>query len=427
VEFDVAIVGARIAGSTLAALLGRAGLRVLLLDSTRFPSDTFSTHVIYGDSFGVWREAGCWDDIENVGAEPLAGISWHRLGAPPDVVGHFLDIHGFTHGLCLRRLLLDDILFRNAADTPGVTALDKTRAVGLIFDDTGRVSGVRYQPRGRNAAVQEARATLVVGADGRHSFVADAVGSPRYSVRDPIYFPMYAYARDIEPIDTPMLEIFDTKDPGGTMMLCPCDDGIWLTVIYTDQSEYEKYHLNFKEIYWERLRSDPRFSDRLQSMTPVSAVKTRGDMVNFMRAPVGNGWALVGDSGQFKDPIYGQGIGDAARTAKLLTGCVAGALQGERDLSSALAEFQAHRDRDLLPNFEWMILERPRQLTRAEFEEMRDYAGCSPEIARRFVNIFSHAIVADEFFTRTELAKLRRARGQVAESGRRAEALEPVE
>src|SRR6266567_662430 len=45
-RFDVVIVGARCAGAPLAILLARAGLRVCVLDRSRFPSDTPSTHGI---------------------------------------------------------------------------------------------------------------------------------------------------------------------------------------------------------------------------------------------------------------------------------------------------------------------------------------------------------------------------------------------
>jgi choline dehydrogenase-like flavoprotein len=45
-QFDAVVVGARCAGSPLATLLARRGLRVCLLDQARFPSETLSTHVI---------------------------------------------------------------------------------------------------------------------------------------------------------------------------------------------------------------------------------------------------------------------------------------------------------------------------------------------------------------------------------------------
>jgi len=53
VDYDVVIVGARIAGSILGALLGGRGMRVLVLDRSSFPSDTLSTHFFRWPNFSA--------------------------------------------------------------------------------------------------------------------------------------------------------------------------------------------------------------------------------------------------------------------------------------------------------------------------------------------------------------------------------------
>ena len=98
-EFDVVVVGGRVAGSTLASLLGAQGLKVLLLDRASFPSDTLSTHVIYGDSFGIWERIGAWDAIQSLGSAKLRGISWIRDGRP-DIRGKFWPVRGHDYSLC---------------------------------------------------------------------------------------------------------------------------------------------------------------------------------------------------------------------------------------------------------------------------------------------------------------------------------------
>jgi flavin-dependent dehydrogenase len=65
----------------------------------------------------------------------------------------------------------------------------------------------------------------------------------------------------------------------------------------------------------------------------------------YVRRAWGPGWALVGDAGNFKDPISTHGITDALRDAELLATAVQEALAGLRPEPLALAEYQAQRDR----------------------------------------------------------------------------------
>src|SRR5437660_12343915 len=62
-QFDVAIVGARCAGSPLATLLARRGLRVCGVASSRFPSETLSTHVIQPCGVAALRPLGVLDTL----------------------------------------------------------------------------------------------------------------------------------------------------------------------------------------------------------------------------------------------------------------------------------------------------------------------------------------------------------------------------
>ncbi len=165
-RFDVVIVGARVAGSTLAALLGRAGLDVLLLDQTRFPSDTLSTHLIFGDSFGVWEEAGAWPQILAIGAVPMEWIDWQRLPPSSNLRVRIASVGGHDVARCLRRIKLDAALFDNAAKTKGVSAVEGAKVTELTWHGD-RVCGVRYRSDGGRGPLQSALAAVVVGADGR--------------------------------------------------------------------------------------------------------------------------------------------------------------------------------------------------------------------------------------------------------------------
>jgi 2-polyprenyl-6-methoxyphenol hydroxylase-like FAD-dependent oxidoreductase len=70
-HFDVIIVGARVAGSAAAILLGRQGRRVLLLDQSAFPSDTLSTHIVLGGGARVLNRIGVIGELERRGGYRL--------------------------------------------------------------------------------------------------------------------------------------------------------------------------------------------------------------------------------------------------------------------------------------------------------------------------------------------------------------------
>lgn len=407
-KFDVVVVGGRVAGSTLASLLGVQGFKVLLLDRTSFPSDTLSTHVIYGDSFGIWERLGAWEAIQSFGSAKLWGISWIRDGRP-DIRGRFWPVRGHDYSLCIRRILLDDALFHHAANIPGVTAIQGARVTDLLQEGS-RVNGVRFETRDQHGVMKEstASARLVAGCDGRRSLVAKVVGAPQYITEPPINFAFYTYVGGVDPgpEPEPMFEIWDSDPVGGTPMLAECDAGIWMVIVYLPQAQFDGFRRNKDENFWKAMDSDPRVGPRLRSGTQLQPIKGAGDFVNFVREPVGDGWALIGDAGQHKDPIFGQGIGDAVRSAELLADCMVEAESEGSDLDSALARFRLKRDLDLVPNFQWMIQGRPTDMTETHFTTIFDRLGTDPEQAERFVNLFSHAVSGTEFFGRLNASRL---------------------
>jgi 2-polyprenyl-6-methoxyphenol hydroxylase-like FAD-dependent oxidoreductase len=157
---DVVIVGARCAGATLAVFLARAGASVLLLDKDRLPSDQIlSTHTIHPPGMDVLDEVGVGESVRAV-APPTHIMRLRKNDA-------FVDIE-FAGG----KGLLQD-----AAASAGVEVLDRTRVTSLVRDGD-RVVGVRTTgPAGQEHVF---RASLVVGADGRHSTVARYVEAEEY-------------------------------------------------------------------------------------------------------------------------------------------------------------------------------------------------------------------------------------------------------
>lgn len=70
-RFDAVIVGARCAGSATAIALAQRGLRVLAIDSARFPSDTLSTHLLWPSTMAEIHTLGALAAVEAAGAPRL--------------------------------------------------------------------------------------------------------------------------------------------------------------------------------------------------------------------------------------------------------------------------------------------------------------------------------------------------------------------
>ncbi|WP_198157922.1 NAD(P)/FAD-dependent oxidoreductase, partial [Mycobacterium celatum] len=181
-RFDVAIVGARCAGSPLATMLARQGLRVCMLDRAHFPSETPSTHMIQPCGVQVLDQLGLLDGILAAGAVPLDRLSLVnddvRIEATVD---EELSAHP---ALCVRRLTMDERLV-DAAGAAGAEVRTGSRVTQLIADD-GRVTGVQ-------TSTGLVYAQLVVGADGRHSTVASCVGAREYHRTSPGKLYAWAY------------------------------------------------------------------------------------------------------------------------------------------------------------------------------------------------------------------------------------------
>ncbi len=204
-DCDVLIVGARVAGASLALLLGERGYRVVLIDRDRFPSDTLSTHYAAPNCVSLLARIGVLEDVEAAG---FRRITRSRACVGGAVFEGVISPEGH-YGLAPRRHTLDAILVEHAVRRGQVAFSDRTRAVGLL-EEGGRVTGARLVTGGESE--REVRASIVVGADGRASSVARWAGAASYlevPALRPVY---YGYFRDVVPLFEPMLEQFYVDD-----------------------------------------------------------------------------------------------------------------------------------------------------------------------------------------------------------------------
>ncbi len=396
VDFDAIVVGARVAGAATALYLARRGYSVLLLDRDRFPSPTLSTHLFFTDTLDALRELGA---LERVLAVDAPRLRWLRF---PYVAAPFPEYGGLDFALCVRREVFDTILLQHAAAQPEITVQTGTEVTGLIRED-GRVAGVRYRAR-RGKTEGEAHARIVIGADGRHSFVARAAGAAEYDLVAPLFAWYYAYLLDVPLDDPPSAAAFSGPFPElgaeyAAAFIFPADSGLTLVGFGVEHAAFARFRRNVRTNFFAGLRSLPEAWERVGQGRLASRILGTGQLPNLFRTAWGPGWALVGDAGCHKDPHTAQGMGDAVRSARLLAAALDCWWRGEASEVEALAWYQRERDADLRPMYDFTTFRLQAQVGEEIWERFNQLTWEDPNLASRRVAAMTHAVHPAEVYT----------------------------
>jgi 2-polyprenyl-6-methoxyphenol hydroxylase-like FAD-dependent oxidoreductase len=167
-------------------------------------------------------------------------------------------------------------------------------------------------------------------------------------------------------------------------------------------------------------RAIPPLAARGRQARRVTPVMGQGPQDSYYRQSFGHGWALVGDAGHYIDPVTGQGINYALRSAELLSR--AWALRHRRaGLLGALDAYQQLRDSETRPMFNLVSFGARAQS--GEFAEL-PFGGIlgglalqfnrrmlraiadDPAISSRYVGIFNGATPISTFYNPANLAAL---------------------
>jgi flavin-dependent dehydrogenase len=236
---------------------------------------------------------------------------------------------------CPRRTVLDKLLVDAAADAGA--EIREAFTVDEVLVEDGRVTGIRGRTRG-GAAVTE-RASVVVGADGRTSLVASAVGPEQYDERPPILVGYYTYWSGL-PMDG-RFENYSRLHRG--FAAAPTHDGLTLVIAGWPHAEFEANKKDIEGNYLKAIERVPAFAERLRGARREARF-VGASVPNFFRKPFGPGWALVGDAGYNKDPITAQGIQDAFHDAERCARALDEAFRGVRPFGEAMGDYQRERD-----------------------------------------------------------------------------------
>jgi menaquinone-9 beta-reductase len=319
-DADVIVVGAGPGGSTAAAHLARAGVRVLLLEKTTFPREK-----VCGDgltpravksllSLGI--DTADWPQNRGLrifGGKHQLELDWPDLASYP------------SYGLVRARLDFDEVLAR-AAQKSGAILREATTVSGPLRDErTGRIVGVTIK------GGDSLRAPIVIAADGVSARTALGAGIEKRDDR-PLGVAVRGYldspVRTNDPYLESHLELWD--GPPGEGRLLPgygwvfgVGDGtvnVGLGILNTSDAFG---NVDYKDLLRRWLNNVPD----LAGVELSGPVRGGALPMGFNRQPhYRDGLLLIGDAAGAVNPFNGEGIAYAMETAETAADIVIQAL-----------------------------------------------------------------------------------------------------
>lgn len=298
-DADVVIVGGGPVGSVLGLLLGRRGMRVLILDKGDYPRDKPCGEGLMPGGVRVLEELGI--DLGAEGFPSLGGVRY-RLPDGPNVFGAFAARSGLpAGGYGVRRTRFDSLLAGRATAQPNVTLRPSCTATGISPGPAGVLVETDAGP---------VRAAVVIGADGIRSSVRRLMGwskPSRSPFRHGLVGHLHVAGHGIGEIVVTLLETCE-------VYVAPSGPDEVLAAVLASDGHLRAEGLSVRESYLRAVRvAHPEFegglSDRVWGAGPFQVEsRTVADQRVF----------LVGDAAGFIDPITGDAMSAGFRAAHQL-------------------------------------------------------------------------------------------------------------
>ena len=332
-HYDVLVIGAGPAGSSLSIQLARAGKSVLLVDGARFPRGKVCGEGIMPAGVAVLESLGLLEAVAPMG-QHFHGIRY-RLPDGTAAEGHFPE---GCRGLAVTRQRLDARLVELAGATPGVDLRLGTWIRDLRLPAPGSGDLVEAVVGARTV-----RAEVVVGADGGRSLVRRTAG---------LELPTPAKARfgigahlEHAPRHDPWPVVEVSMAPGCELYLTPVSPTLTSVAMLVDRRQLQQHQGQLEQGLREALR---RAGATDLAVAPVAGpVKALGPLALQAKAAHAERLLLVGDAAGALDPITGEGIALALISSQLVAGVLDDAFAHDDFSARRLATWTRMRKREI--------------------------------------------------------------------------------
>jgi len=169
-HFDVAIIGAGPAGSSAAIQLAAKGYSVALLDKEQFPREKLCGDFLNPVNWPMLRQLKMEREILARSHEKVTTFHFTSFSGEEAEVPLPTSKDGTVFGLGLRRFDLDYVLLKKA-ESEGAVDFQECKLIELKRESQSWL--LRFD---RAGMIEELQARVLIGADGRNSWVAHHLG-----------------------------------------------------------------------------------------------------------------------------------------------------------------------------------------------------------------------------------------------------------
>jgi len=306
-KFDVAIIGAGPSGSATAIALARRGYAVALVDKERFPREKLCGDFVNPINLPIFRALGVEqqilaEDHERVTAFRVTSFLTGEAEAPlPSVDKQTL------FGLGMRRASLDSILLQQA-EKEGAAAFQDAR-VGELKRES---QAWRLQVD-QGGAREELRARILIGADGRNSWVAHRLGLSSPAATQGRALGLQVRLKRARSLAGKVeIHLF----PGGYAGVVGVGGDV-INLCLAVRKETLPAGQPMDSLWNAALPRNPNLEEILCTSERVGKTRSIYPIYFSPRRSVGDGVLLVGDAARVSEPVTGEGIYFALRSGLL--------------------------------------------------------------------------------------------------------------
>jgi menaquinone-9 beta-reductase len=307
--YDVIIIGAGPAGSTVSALLAREGMRALLLEKSRFPREKVCGEFITPDCLNVFDRLGVREQMFDAGAKLVD--QW-TLFAPD---GRGVDVpmewiaDGHKHAIGISRARMDLILLE-CARRAGVEAREGFHVSPRLFRENGTIF---IEGKADGETVERFSAPVVIDASGRNGVFSNQIARRTSLLGGSRLFGCKVHLRAVEGMRG-IGELFFYRDGYGGMSDVENDRSNLCFI--TTEATLREARGDREKLLDLTMRSNPAARRRLRNAVIDGEWVGTGPITYGRRRPI-PGVISIGDAGAFIDPFTGSGILLALRNAEL--------------------------------------------------------------------------------------------------------------